>query len=411
MAIKILDEAVAPQQESFPEAALRNVARTGARGIESLLGLPGDIAQGLLGLTNIGLEKFTRQPSPLPRTTPIPTSETIREELTKPIGEAIAPGYLEPKGTAEEVADAFVSDLIPLLLPVKGKLPLGRALATAGIGSAVGLGTKQLGLSPQTQEKAKVGAMVATSLFGVPNVRKYMEKLYDIAEESIPANARVSTKNLVPNLDKISKSIGKGIPTPSKDAVRRIVDDIKMKTAGGSIPVSDAWQIKKDLNELAFAKTSPKGLEKMLPTLVNDFNGLLEQAGKSNPNFISALREADNIYQGINKASAFKKWVNNNINLDKLVHPTTALVLGEHPQGFIKGALGAFGAKGLYNRIESSFRSGSVAKYYAQAAKAAASQNIPAATRAIKRLDNALVKEFPEMNQQGPSGRFHILED
>jgi len=399
--------------ESAPQALLRNIARTGARGVEAAVGLPGDIGKGLLGLANLGIEKATGKPSPLPQEIPLlPTSESLKTSLTKPLEERFLPkGYLQPQGEKEELADTITSDLASLLIPVPGagKIPFKRSLAAAGLGNLAPYLAKQIGYGEEAQTGIKMGTMLATTMLGPTKLKNYMSNLYNKAESLIPQGATVSAAKIEPTLDRLRKVVSKGDLTPSKQFLKDRVESVERLIKDGNISVEDAWSLKKDLNEW-FSGQSPKGAEKLASPLIYDINSTLELYGKKNPEFIKSLRSADDVYRGINKAGYINKFLQENINRKNIGYATASMLLGGHPiQTTGKAILGGIALRGLVQGSAALKNSAEIRKYYARIISAAARKNAPLMGKYVEKLDSALSKVVPESKQQ-ESGRYEFLE-
>lgn len=122
-----------PEEEpSFLQRVGRRAERYAQRGVESVIGLPGDIVQltELIGEFSPG-EKLKRDDMNFAQRWAsdfihmFPSSEELRARSSE-----IAP-HLEPESEFEDKEDEFISDLAVLALPVKGKIPFARALGTA----------------------------------------------------------------------------------------------------------------------------------------------------------------------------------------------------------------------------------------------------------------------------------------
>jgi len=403
MAFKLthLPEESTSQPESSLQTGFRNIARLTARGAESLAGLPGDIESGLRTAGNWVVNKLTGVSELVPTQPSLPTSEQIRKEVTQPLGGE----YLAPQGEAEQFGDAIVSDLVPLLLPLKGKIPFTRALASAGFGNLASWGVKQAGLGVGAQTGAKLGTMIATSLVGPAGLNRYMNSLYQTAESSIPEGAAISAKPVIENIDRLKKIINKGISTESKDAVGKIINGIEGKIKNGFLPVDEAIEIKRNINEVVRDLRGATGIQKMLPSITNSLNEVITNYGKGNRSFLRNFREAEGVYKGINEASKITSFLQKNVTLDKFLTPITGILLGLYPfssTGKIVGSL--FGAKKGLPVIESLFRSPSIRRYYAKALAASAAKNVPVMLKNVKSLDIALAKEQPTP----PTGRFRL---
>lgn len=396
--LSYLPKSKEPEQESQGGSALRNVARSTARATESVLGLPGDIASGVLGLTNLGISKLTGSQSPLPSSLPIPTSETVKEYVTKPIEKKLLPeGYLEPKGEYEELSDAFVGDVASLLVPLKTKIPFQKSLlkagAIAGAGNLASFGAKKLGVGEKGQAGVKIGTMLATSLIGPKSVKNYMNGLYDNAENLVAEKAKVSAEAIKPNLKKLNKILDLGIMTPTKEKVAKAVSGIESKISRGKIAVKEAIELKRNINELAYSKEA-KGIEKLLPTLTEDLNKTIAKYGVKNPEFFSNWTQAEDIYKGLNTHSKTSKFLQKAFSNEKLIGTgATAVLTGANLPFTAKALLGGLTAKESLKFAESLKNSSAIRNYYLKTINAAAKENLPLSLKYIGKLNSELDNE------------------
>lgn len=213
------------KQESLPSKFVRNIARTGARAAESALGLPGTIEQALIaggelarggirkGLGALGVpEEYLPYQKPMEGV--LPTPESIRKKITKPLGGE----YLKPQSDYEKLADEFVSDLVPLLLPIKGKVPFNRGILAAGGGIAAKKGAEHVGATPGQAELAKIGGSLLGSIAGAPRLNKIRNTMYENAAKELEkinpnlnadqvAQIESQFNNFIKSADEITKSI------------------------------------------------------------------------------------------------------------------------------------------------------------------------------------------------------------
>jgi hypothetical protein len=203
-----------PEEESYSQATLRHGARSGARAVESVVGLPhssAELGESVVGLLPESLKggkgkipegKLSREEleniyEPERSATDIftniksvlPSSESVREKLSQ-----TAPkGYLEPKNEAEKFADDIISDFTPLLIPTGGvgkgivgaAKHVGRALGIAGTSNAASYLAKNLGAGEKGQAVVKLGTALLTSLGMSPSLRKKATALYQSAKQDI----------------------------------------------------------------------------------------------------------------------------------------------------------------------------------------------------------------------------------
>lgn len=404
--------------ETGVQSATRNIARTAARVGESALGAPGDIASGLLGLGEYASQKLGYEPSILGTTRDyIPTSDTFKKYGTDVIAKYLPEGYLEPQGTYEKLADELVGDFVSFITPTAGPLKVGAKTAAkiAGAGNAAKFGAQQLDLGEGTQEGVKLGAMLAASFLGLPKLDAYKNALYDAARDSLPEGARVSADDLLPAIKKVEHRVNLGhAGEAEKEAIgylKSIEDKISRKNldnvSKNEIPLDSVWQLKKDLNEMAFKSSRPaetKAAQQMLRPVKDALAKTIESARSEAPGFVSNLQVADEIHRAINSSGPLGQFLKDNIKFDAFKSPlTSALLGGAYYAGLpvVKAGVGGALGKNIYLAGESIIKSPEVRKYYSKTIQAALRENATQTRKFSRLLDNALQKEGEEQ-----SGRY-----
>ena len=299
---EILETNKINQPESLGAYAGRTGARTLARSAESIVGLPGDIANSLLGLTNYGIKKATGAESPLPQQIPIlPTSQGIREKFTKPL----TGKYLEPQSSGESFYDDIISDAATLLIPTKGKIPFKKAVLGALGRSTVG-NTAQWATEEVTGSKlggitAKIGSMaLAGTVGGRKKLNEIKNNSYSEAFLNLPEKAIVNSKNLVNDVKKINQSIKKA--HPDKNFIQGILNDINPIIKNGKSNVADLITTKQNLNKHLLNKLTPES-KKITKNLVGKINETIEDYGKKNTNFYKPYKVGEELTTAMNSSN------------------------------------------------------------------------------------------------------------
>jgi hypothetical protein len=394
-----------PQEESYAGKALRGIARGTARAVETVVGLPGDIEQSALYLANKARAALGKEP--LKQTESLfPTSERVKQSLTKPIEEAVfQKEYLEPRGSLEEFGDTALSDLVSYLIPIAGAGKLtANAIKKAGIitgaGNLTALAAQTFGAGEGTKAGVKMGTMLVASMGGQKQLLQHMNKLYQAAEESIPKNAVISTEKLQPELKKLASILDKGELTPSKEFLRDRLISIEDKISKGTktIPLAETWELKKNINEwLADPKLAPQS-ERYAMQLSHHLNDTLQGAATKHPEFIKNLREADDIYRGLHQQTKVARFLQKHVNADKILSPITGIAFYLNPMGALKGGLASYGAKSVWLPAEAFARSPEIRKFYIKALGAAAKGNATVASKYVKKFDETAADLYPEQS-------------
>lgn len=416
----LLDDTKAPSEESLLGKTGRVLGGLGARVGETVLGLPGDVQQTLGSIGSLG-EKFL--PSTKDLESPLlekglgylqaPTSEGLRENVTQ----KLTGQTLEPKSEWESKLQDFTQDLTSMVTPVPGlgRMKAGKAIAVSGLGNLAHWISKDVGAGEGTQKGIKLGTMLLTSMAGPSGLRKRMADSYSSAGSSIPKNAKVSIKHLEAPIKKIESVLEKGELTPSKKFMLDRINAIKSKSWNNSIPVDEAWELKKNMNE--WFDEMPKGVEKLLPSLTKGLNASLQEYGKTNKDFLHYFNEAEDLYKGFNKASRVNSFLQKYVNKDKVGHVAGSLLLGPTQFGHIAGIVsGGVAARATVQGLEALKNSKTIRGHYMKTIASAAARNAAATSRNIKNLDKAINHELPKLGSEGttesgqPNARFRLID-
>ena len=389
----------AEQPEDAGQMVTRNLARGAARAGEAFLGLPGDIVQGGLGLTNLGIEKVTGKESPLPKELPVATSDWYRQNITKPLtGE-----YLEPKGKIEKGIDDVIGDFTSLMVPVGPALGAGKALAAAGLGNLASWVTEGIGGSQGQQGAAKMGAMLLATAVNPGSLKKHMKSLYSAAEASIPEDAVVFANPVKKQISETQKKLQYGGSTPIKNEMKYKIGELEGKIDKGRMKVKDVWAFKRDFNELIRNKGGTpelSGIEKDLAPFVNSLDQTLKKYGDVNKKFkYKELKQADDIWQGMNVHSGIKKFLRNTVTPKNII--VGGLFGMSHPHALSKGIPAALATRYGVEAIEPIVRSKAIMKYYAKTAASAALKDKNATIRNFRNLEKVVEQEHPESKSSG----------
>jgi hypothetical protein len=408
-------------RESYPEFGLRNIARQGARAAETIVGLPGDIAQlghSYLKATNpvynVAFEK-----GGVPNI--LPSSENLRKLHENVTGE-----YLKPQSKSEERLDAFTSLVSSIISPTKGALGLlskaniantvrkiPRALkvgaaATLGGEAAKGLGAGELG-----QEITKAGILFAS---GIPGIAETLEKKANDAYKfvfDVPESAHIRTPNLQSAVDKINKYANSGHRTEDKELVGKFANSVENVIGKGDKlrgknkvlikkgpPVREIAQLEKDANQLIRDPKTPKQARPMLIDLKKDITSSLEDYGKKHPEWNRHYKDAKDIWRGLNDRSEVTQFLKKNFDLRDLLENkfAKAVLFGATALAPAKIgiplAVGA-GAANVLDGIELLAKSKNARSAYLDAIAAAVSNNRNAFIQSAKKLDKIAQKETP----------------
>lgn len=424
-----LGEEQAPVAQASPPPSqftpdLATIAR-GAGGLalragESLLGLPGDIAQGLGTLAETGVKRLTGiSPTAVheklssflgvkPITDyPVPTSEYFHGLTKKVTGETF-----EPKSSTEQQLQEFVATAAPMML---GGISAGRAIGSAAIGQLAKFGAQEIGIPEGFHEPIKAGTMLATSLIGIPSMKSFAKNLYKEAEAHLPKTTQIPAKEITKNIKTLEQAIGSR-SFPKKKILLETMGSIEseINPLTKNILAEKLWDLKKDINEwlrepaIRKSSTVNKELSKLSSLLGNT---LIKETASSSPEFSQSLKHADDIWRSLKGTEEATTVIGSALQkVKKHLTPTTLGVMGYlFPSKVVPGvtALGAIKAgSSLTQALKTSINNPGVRHYYTKMLKSAIKNNQSSVIKALKHFDSALQKE---MSQESEGGDYEIL--
>ncbi|MFP3859220.1 MAG: hypothetical protein ACLFUW_00210 [Bacteroidales bacterium] len=389
----ILEEA-----SSDPRHIIRSLSRAG----ESIVGLPGDLASMVQGLGIKGLEKVSgKDLSKVKKATDVflpPTSKEIYDLSYKIFGEKI-----NPQNEKEKFADDVISDLAVLALPVKGKIPFARSIGTALAGNITKETAKALGVGETGQELTKLGTFFLSGLIGRGGVKKYWNENYKKANEAIPDGAKVSSFGMERKIDKVERTLKKGIETPSKKFVLSPLKEIRSKIKTGEVKVDELVQMKKDLNEIRgklYSELPGKQSIKYAQGKINDvaeiIDSTLENYGKTNPSFLKPYKNANEAYAGFQQSRKVGNWMKRNLPFKNMSKGSFLILEAIFKPAALGATVPAYGVLKSGELLARIGKNPSLRNHYLNIIKAAANENKGGLLRHLSKLEKGLEKDYPE---------------
>jgi hypothetical protein len=410
--------------ETTGQRLLRGGARSASRVAEAALGLPGDIASGALGLTNMGIEKLTGSPSPLPAEQNIwPTSQNLKDVTRDVIEKPLLPeGYLQPQGETEKFSDMVLSDLTQLAIPLKGKLPLGRVLAGSGLTSLAGNlaseASKALGdikipyanINIPAGEKRdaviKGATMLLSSLAGPTGLRALKDHNYNLADQALAETDLIKvTPKLEQTVDALSGLKKRGLL--SKDIEKGFEPFLK-DLKSGDIKAKELWNFAVNLGEWTHGTTSSGNLTRVAKAQLTEATkalktSLTDWAKTNNKDFYKAINIADPLNRSINATIPVIDTMSKHLNPKNLT-PASAFLLGAQnligTAGLLKGAGAAIATREGARALNALAHSPEARRLYGSVVSAASAKDIAKMNKSAERLgkviSNSSVPEMPE---------------
>lgn len=387
----------------------RSQAQLTSRILESVLGLPGDLAS--LGASVFGKEQNV-----------LPTSQNLRE-----FSEKASLGYTKPKTEFEEDIGQIASDFGSMAIPGAGHYSLARNIGIPIVGGLIKEGLNYSNASEKSQAYGKVGSMLALDLLSRRSggVKKHVSELFKKAEEALPTGISVKATELESALNKLEKTLSAGGSRPTSKKSLEKLNEIKKEIKNDKIDLKRLAAYRPSINE-AIEELGGFNLEvprKLKPQAIRNLNQVkseviktLDQYGKKfNPEFYKYNKSANEAYAAMQKSNVIANFIHDKLPYSpqsKSVQTLFSYAPIAATAGLAKlspiGAVGALGGMGAYqgfkvlNRVKNS---PTLRKYYGNVLKEAMAGNVAQTTRNIKALDMAMLKEERSLLEEKESAK------
>jgi hypothetical protein len=417
-------EFVEPSKNQKPEPSalsegIRHVARTGSDVANALAGIPANLRDFVGMITEYGEEKLpeslgkplkslhkTYQESPLGKAIgQLPTTSDLEKKAQERSG-----GYLTPQSEKEEFTSEVTKDIASFFGPGTGKLSLAKKIGVPLAGALTKLGVKYAGGSEKEQAYAKLGVMLPLTMMNPGGAKKHAGKLFSESEKLVPESAMMHTQTLIPKLHNLKTRLEKGGSAPSKTEALKKISEIQAKVQNHQMPVHDALQFRKDINEIleraggfdvpkAEKASSIKNLNEVKSSIISSLN----EYGKKNKAFGDMNRAANESYAVIENSNRVSRTIEKALN-KPIVNKNLKHLLGVAPYvgaGAVSvvspgAAVGLVGGMGIYNSaklLERIGKSPELRRYYGNILAEGLKGNVNGVSQNLQKLDRSLSKE------------------
>lgn len=379
----------------------RQIARTGARAFESIVGIPKELFQLLERGIRAGAEKITGREVPeFPITEVLfpglKTAEEIRT-LEKPVFRE----YLEPRTEKEKIVDEFTSLAAPLALPVVGFGSIPRALKAAAGGIALKHTAKAMNAPESVQNLMQFVGTFAGSK--IPKFKTYEKALYQSADTLLPAAATTSAKPILKNIETLETFASKGLKTPAKKTILDTTQQLKNVLKEDKVKIKDLIELKKDLNEIINFEI-PQGRKSLLKGLNRNVGKLIEDYGKrENPEFLKSYKSANQLHGELAQSYKTDEFFKGIKKLEDLGMAGAILT------GHWKAVPAFFLAKGTTSFIQNLLTRPQIRKFYFKAIEEAVKHNKGGVIQAARNMNKAM-EPFLKESFQGQEDRFEFID-
>jgi len=386
----------------------RNIARTGARIAESAVGLPGSIAKagaGLIDLGSQGLQKLGVTSGSTDLASKIPdalTAEGLRKNITEPL----TGDYLKPQSKAESLSDDFFGLATEIFMPLGGPKTIAKGVTSLGslaraakfAGAATGAGFLAHEYLPKGFEgPVKAGTILTMSLLTHKRPIKQVEGLYKEAEAALE-NPEVrsglsvrdsKSQDLINSLKKLKKEGRLG------GSAKKIQETLNEVELGESFPAADAWNIKKELNDvyktLDSSTQAASDVKKGIDTAKEWIN---TYGDRYNLPFKEALNDADEITRAYAMVKSIPEMLPKSLSKLKTLNPLSIILLGSagHKFGVLGTSAAALGGLVIDQASQIAqivFKSPAARKGYLKMLSGVAKESKPLVASGFKEMNTA----------------------
>jgi hypothetical protein len=401
----------------------QTAAQIATTGVASALGVPHSlenlaqyIGTGIRGV--FGMEQPSEKE--LQAAQSFLSSEKIKKEMIEP---AIGKKYLEPTNTVQELANTFADYLGGQLFPIPGikGASLARKAVASGIGASLKIGAKKMNFSPIVQEVAGLSGVMAASMLGP--IAETAASQFLNSGKKIAETVDIGVPKLTEHLDNLEKMLGESVG-PDRKVLQEIIDLVRgvVQPFKGKVNAAKLWNMKEQLNAwYQNGKLSSQGqhaVSEMVKSIYEDIG----TAAKDVEPGLGDLLKGNEIYRAVKQSTPFIEWLDKNINLQRMGSNLLNTILGRSsvanlPMALVGGGA-ALVAKPVIKSIATAVKSPTLMKLYGELGNAAAANNVNAANKIIKQMNDYLNKEYPEevaefnkaQKQELQQGKYEILD-
>lgn len=319
-----------PSDEEIQRNIERNQAQFFSRMGETVLGLPGDLANFVGGMFGYDFN--------------LPGSKKLRE-----LSEKVTGGYTAPQSEGEERMGEFMQDIASFAIPGAKHYGLARNLGIPAVANLVKEGIKLTEPESKYADASKIGTMVLLDLLGhrkaLGSAKDYSSSLFQKADQAIPNGISYEAGNLENSLNSLEKTFKMGGKRPSTGDALEKISEIKDEIKDGRIDLKGLLAYRQSINELIdkykgfdITVSNPAIRSKIINNL-QKVKGEVINAGeeygkKYNPEYLKLSQAANESYAAVQQsnkiANAIEKYA------PKLKSTAAKILLGA-------GGLGAFG--------------------------------------------------------------------
>jgi len=381
--------------KDIPRIATQYASRAG----ETVLGLSGDIRQGLRGLITAGAEKVAGKEIPYLheteeqaaiRSKSIPTSAELRKRSEK-----FTKGYTAPRGEWEELGGNIISDATPLFV-LPGGMGVLRSLGVAAGGNIASQVVKKLGGGEKAQGYAKLGTMFLLGSINPGGVKAYKSQLYEKRDALLPQGASTKADTLLRRLHAVEQKAAKGGTSQASEKVKEYSRSLRNRIDDGNIEINELTAAKRKINDNRTQYAASKDDRQLFNEIADAVDNSIEVYGIENPEFYNAHTSADLAHGTLENSQQVSTFLKKHLKTPSGYVTGTLFGLGVGLPKTISGAIGTYGFSKASQIVQHIYKSQELKRYYTQVVQNSLKGNAPLALKYLDKLESGVKKSMKE---------------
>ena len=404
------------QNEELDPEIERHLARLTSRGLEQILGAPGNLRDLAYAVKDIykekgflpnvkGINKLKmpdlKEPEAFKKLEEaIPIAKTVSTLLgylptskdIKKFSEEKSQGFTSPKNNIEKIGDEVFENLVSNALPGQGPRNVYRNIAAPIAGVLGKEGVKYLGGGEKSQALTQLGLNIAVPLMA-GNAPQLNRDIWNDVRRNVP-NVNINTNTMLQRAQDLRARIQRGLGSRSENQATTTLDRLIEKLERGQISADELMASNISLNEIV----GDPELFGRGGHLFEEMRGIIrdgmEQVGQHAPEWYQNWQRANEVHGAIANSNYIANTIRN--HSEPLVSEGARALFHAAAHGTAKAAgtlppiYLIYKGTQVLNRMASS---PNLMQYYTNVLTNALRGNVANAAANLEKLDEALLKE------------------
>lgn len=407
---KDINKSETDEDDFIKKEVPRHTTRLASRGLEQVLGLPGNLREGAKSLSKYYQEnkpksvfgvKFPEEPESIKKFEEFfPIGETISNLLNylptssqvKKFSEEKTKGYTSPKSETERIGDEVFENLVASAIPGQGQRNIWRNIAAPIAGVLGKEATKYIGGSDKSQVLTQLGLNIVIPLMS-GNAPQLNRQTWQNVRANVP-NVNINSNNLLVRARDLQQRIARGLGSRSETHANTTLNRLIEKLERGTISADELMASNISLNEIV----GDPELFGRGGHLFEEIRGLIrdgmEEVGQHAPEWYREWQRANEIHGAIANSNYIANIIRT--HSEPLVSEGARALFHAAVHGTAKAAATIppiyliYKGTQVFNRMANSPE---LLRYYTNVLTNSLRGNVAAMSSNLEKLDQALLKE------------------